>query len=71
LKQLFPDRKAFLRKWWLKHRAIADSLKQAGDRLFTFTRVPLGQWQGVRTTNPIERLHLELQRIDQPIDLAA
>src|SRR5439155_26728381 len=27
-------RKAFLRKWQLKHRAVADSLEEAGDRLF-------------------------------------
>ncbi len=27
--------KAFIRKWQLKHRAIADSLQEAGDRLFT------------------------------------
>ena len=31
-------RKAFLRKWRLKCRAVADSLEEAGDRLFTFTR---------------------------------
>src|SRR5574337_1579392 len=28
-------RKAFLRKWKLKCRAVADSLEEAGDRLFT------------------------------------
>jgi len=28
-------RKAFIRKWRLKHRAVADSLEEAGDRLFT------------------------------------
>jgi hypothetical protein len=31
-------RKAFLRKWRLKCRAVADSLEEAGDRLFAFTR---------------------------------
>ena len=30
-------RKAFIRKWRLKHRAVANSLVEAGDRLFTFT----------------------------------
>jgi transposase-like protein len=30
-------RKPFIRKWQLKRRAAADSLHQAGDRLFTFT----------------------------------
>jgi putative transposase len=55
-------RKAFIRKWRLKHRAIADSLQEAGDRLFTFTRLPPGQWRSVRTTNAIERLHEEFKR---------
>jgi putative transposase len=55
-------RKAFIRKWRLKHRAVADSLEEAGDRLFTFTRLPAGQWRSVRTTNAIERLHEEFKR---------
>ncbi len=55
-------RKAFLRKWRLKHRAVADSLQEAGDRLFTFTRLPPSQWRSVRTTNAIERLHEEFKR---------
>ena len=55
-------RKAFIRKWLLKHRAVADSLQEAGDRLFTFTRLPLGQWRSARTTNAIERLHEEFKR---------
>ena len=38
-------RKAFIRKWRLKHRAVADSLEEAGDRLFTFTRLPPDQWR--------------------------
>ena len=33
-------RKAFLRKWRLKCRGVADSLEEAGERLFTFTRLP-------------------------------
>ena len=56
------QRKAFIRKWRLKHRPVADSLQQAGDRLFTFTRLPLGQWRSARTTNAIERLHEEFKR---------
>ena len=56
------QRKAFIRKWRLKHRAVADSLQEAGDRLFTFTRLPLGQWRSARTTNAIERLHEEFKR---------
>jgi transposase-like protein len=55
-------RKAFLRKWWLKCRAVADSLEEAGDRLFTFTRLPPGQWKSTRTTNAVEPLHEELRR---------
>jgi hypothetical protein len=55
-------RKAFIRKWRLKHRAVANSLQEAGDRLFTFTRLPPSQWRSVRTTNAIERLHEEFKR---------
>ena len=55
-------RKAFIRKWRLKHRAVADSLEEAGDRLFTFTRLPPSQWRTARTTNAIERLHEEFKR---------
>src|SRR6202171_91667 len=55
-------RKAFIRKWRLKHRAVADSLEEAGDRLFTFARLPPSQWRSVRTTNAIERLHEEFKR---------
>jgi len=55
-------RKAFIRKWRLKHRSVADSLEEAGDRLFTFTRLPPSQWRSVRTTNAIERLHEEFKR---------
>jgi putative transposase len=55
-------RKAFIRKWRLKHRTVADSLQEAGDRLFTFTRLPPSQWRSVRTTNAIERLHEEFKR---------
>jgi putative transposase len=35
---------------------------EAGDRLFTFTRLPPSQWRSVRTTNAIERLHEEFKR---------
>jgi putative transposase len=56
------QRKVFIRKWRLKHRPVADSLQEAGERLFTFTRLPLGQWRSARTTNTIERLHEEFKR---------
>jgi len=60
--QIEARRKAFIRKWRLKCRAVADSLEEAGDRLFTFTRLPPSQWRSVRTTNAIERLHEEFKR---------
>ena len=55
-------RKAFIRKWRLKCRAVADSLEEAGDKLFTFTRFPQSQWKSIRTSNAIERLHEEFKR---------
>ncbi len=55
-------RKGFIRKWRLKHRAVADSLEEAGDRLFTFALLPPSQWRSARTTNAIERLHEEFKR---------
>src|SRR5487761_38496 len=55
-------RKAFIRKWRVKHRAVADSLEEAGARLFSFTRLPQEQWKSARTTNAIERLHEEFKR---------
>jgi transposase-like protein len=60
--EIAARRKAFIRKWRLKHRAVADSLEEAGDRLFTFTRLPPSQWRSARTTNAIERLHEEFKR---------
>ena len=54
---------------WHQHRAgcgvrspPALSLEEAGDRLFTFTRLPPSQWRSARTTNAIERLHEEFKR---------
>jgi putative transposase len=55
-------RKAFLRKWRVRHSAVADSLEEAGDRLFTFVRLPPSQRKSARTTNAIERLHEEFKR---------
>src|SRR4051794_11611892 len=55
-------RKAFLRKWRLKCQAVADSLEEAGDKLFPFTRLPPSQWKSARTTNVVERLHEEFKR---------
>jgi transposase-like protein len=50
-------RTASIRKWRLKHRANADSLPKAGDRLFSFTRLTPSQWRSACTTNAIEHLH--------------
>jgi transposase-like protein len=61
-KEIAERRKAFIRKWRLKCRAVSDSLEEAGDRLFTFTRLPPGQWRSARTTNAVERLHEEFKR---------
>ena len=46
-------RKAFLREWWLKCKAVADSLEEAGERLFTFTRLPPSQWRSLTTSNQL------------------
>lgn len=55
-------RKAFLAKWRLRCRGVADSLEEAGERLFTFLSYPPEQWKSLRTTNAIERLHEEFKR---------
>ena len=36
--QVRKKRKAFLAKWRLRCRGVADSLEEAGERLFTFLR---------------------------------
>jgi putative transposase len=61
-KEVDAKRKAFLRKWRLRCRAVADSLEEAGEKLFTFLRFPGDQWKSIRTTNAIERLHEEFKR---------
>jgi len=61
-KEIEARRRAFLRKWRLKCRAVADSLEEAGERLFAFTRLHPSQWKSARTTNAIERLHEEFKR---------
>jgi len=69
-------RKAFIRKWQIKCKAVADSLEGEGgpwpqwgrvsplngDRLFSFTRLNPSQWKSARTTNAIERLNEEFRR---------
>jgi putative transposase len=61
-KEVEQRRRAFLRKWRLRCPAVANSLEEAGDRLFAFLRLPPGQWRSARTTNAIERLHEEFKR---------
>lgn len=41
---------------------MADSLEEAGEALFAFTKLPPSQWKSARTTNAIERLHEEFKR---------
>jgi len=60
--EIEAHRRTFIRKWRLKCKAVADSLAEAGDQLFTFTRLPVSQWKSARTTNAIERLHEEFKR---------
>jgi len=60
--EVLAKRKLFLAKWKLRCRAVADSLEEAGERLFTFLRYPPEQWRSLRTTNAIERLHEEFKR---------
>ncbi|MFQ6024723.1 MAG: IS256 family transposase [Acidiferrobacterales bacterium] len=59
---VLTKRRAFLAKWRLKCPAVARSLEEAGERLFTFTAYPKEQWKSLRTTNAIERLHEEFKR---------
>jgi transposase-like protein len=41
---------------------VADSLEDAGDRPFAFTRLDPSQWKSARMTNAIERLNGEFRR---------
>ena len=52
----------FLRRWQQRCPAVAESLKEAGGELLTFTRFPKEQWKSLRTTNIIERVNGELRR---------
>jgi putative transposase len=56
------ERERFLVKYRSKCPAVAKSLEEAGDKLFTFLRFPPIQWKGIRTTNAIERLNEEFRR---------
>ncbi len=55
-------RRKFQTKWKAKCPAVAKSLEEAGDKLFTFLAFPPSQWRSLRTTNAIERLQEEFRR---------
>lgn len=44
-KEVDAQRKAFNGKWRVKREAVATSREEAGDRLFTFARLPPELWQ--------------------------
>ena len=70
-KEIEARRKSFIRKWRLKCRAVADSLEEAGDRLFTFARLPDSQWRSARTTNADRAAARRVQAPHQDADRAA
>lgn len=53
---------AFTRKWKLRCKAVAASLEEAGEDLFTFLTFPASQWKSLRTTNALERINGEFRR---------
>ena len=55
-------RARFTKKWQLRCPAVVESLKEAGDELFTFLRFPSSQWRALRTTNALERINEEFRR---------
>jgi transposase-like protein len=55
-------RARFAKKWQLRCPAVVESLKEAGDELFTFLRFPSSQWKALRTTNALERINEEFRR---------
>jgi putative transposase len=55
-------RARFTKKWQLRCPSVVESLKEAGDELFTFLRFPSSQWKALRTTNALERINEEFRR---------
>jgi putative transposase len=55
-------RARFTKKWPLRCPAVVESLKEAGEDLFTFLRFPPSQWKALRTTNALERINEEFRR---------
>jgi transposase-like protein len=56
------ERTRFTKKWQLRCPAVVESLKEAGDELFTFLSFPRSQWKALRTTNALERINEEFRR---------
>jgi putative transposase len=56
------ERTRFTKKWQLRCPAVIESMKEAGEDLFTFLRFPRSQWKAVRTTNALERINEEFRR---------
>jgi len=56
------ERTRFTKKWQLRCPAVIESLKEAGDELYTFLRFPASQWKALRTTNALERINEEFRR---------
>ena len=61
----------FIRKWRLKCKAVADSLEETGDRLFTFTRLPPSQWKSAADHQCDRTAPRGVQAPDQDPDGAA
>jgi putative transposase len=59
---VLQERTRFTKKWQLRCPAVVESLKEAGDELFTFLRFPPSQWKALRTTNALERINEECRR---------
>jgi transposase-like protein len=53
---------SFLAKWDKRLPKVTASLREAGEELLTFYRLPPSQWKCVRSTNAIERLNEEFRR---------
>ncbi|MEW6300716.1 MAG: transposase [Thermodesulfobacteriota bacterium] len=55
-------RRAFTKKWQRRCPAVAASLEEAGEEVFTFLTFPPAQGKGLRTTNALERINAEFRR---------
>jgi len=53
---------AFVAKWEKCLPKVVTSLREAGEELLTFYRLPPSQWKCVHSTNAIERLNEEFRQ---------